>query len=87
MKTILAFVASAVSLALQILRLRVRAAKTENDMEDARDDAAARLRDALAHGRIADVSAAKADHDALNAKLAGQRPANRNRKHNSPNRK
>ena len=80
----LSFLASVVSLVLQALRLRVRAAQTESDMEDARDDAAARLREALASGRIADAAAARADHDALNARLDGRRP--KNRKTSSPKR-
>ena len=71
------FLASVVSLVLQVFRLRVKAAQTESDMEDARDAAAARIREALAHGRIADVAAARADHDALNARLDGAKPKNR----------
>lgn len=73
----LSFLASVVSLVLQALRLRVRAAETEATMEDSRDAAAARLREALASGRIADAAAARADHDALNETLAGMRPAGR----------
>ena len=73
----LSFLASIFSVVLQALRLRVKAAQTESDMEDARDDAAARIRDALAHGRITDAGAARADHDALNETLAGMRPAGR----------
>ena len=77
MQSVLAFLASVASLVLQALRLRVKAAETESGMEDARDAAAARIRDDLAHGRIADAAAAKADHDAINDKLAGKRPAGR----------
>lgn len=73
----LSFLASCISLVLQVLRLRVKAAQTESDMEDARDAAAARIRDALAHGRITDAGAARADHDTLNETLAGMRPAGR----------
>lgn len=77
MHSILAAIASVASLVLQALRLRVKAAQTESDMEDARDAAAARIREALAHGHIADAGAARADHDALNETLAGMRPAGR----------
>lgn len=73
----LSFLASIFSLVLQALRLRVKAAQTESDMEDARDAATARIRDALAHGRITDAGAARADHDALNDRLDGRRPKNR----------
>lgn len=84
MHSILAAIASVASLVLQALRLRVRAAQTESDMEDARDDATARIRDALAHGHIGDAGAARADHDALNDRLDGRRP--KNRKTTSPKR-
>lgn len=84
MHSILAAIASVASLVLQALRLRVKAAQTESDMEDARDAAAARIRDSLAHGHITDAGAARADHDALNARLDGRRP--QNRKTTSPKR-
>lgn len=80
MKTFLALIASAASIVLNLLRLRIRETETENALEDARDSAAASLRDALARGSVADAAAARADHAALGAQLRGEKPDNRKTK-------